>query len=204
MSGLFIIIAASGTGKTTLVSQLLVENSDMATVRSYTTRSRRKNEEATCYGFVTYDEFSQMIDNQDFLEYQKVFGNYYGTPIKEFESLRADGKNVILEIDWQGAMSVKEKMPSATCIAILPPSLEILSSRLSGRQTESIQDLNLRLKQAQSDIKAFLSIADYFVVNDNLNQACLQLSWIIRSEGLKSHNFLQENQKLLAGLQESD
>ena len=187
-----------------MVSQLLVENSDMATVRSYTTRSRRKNEEDTCYGFVTYDEFKGMIDNQEFLEYQQVFGNYYGTPIKEFESLKADGKNVILEIDWQGAMSVKEKMPRQLVLLFYHQVSKYCHLGCLVWQTESAQNLDLRLKQAESDIKAFLSIADYFVVNDHLNEACQQLSWIIRSEGLKSQFFARKSKITGRFKEESD
>ena len=135
---LVVISAPSGTGKTTLVRALLANNNNMVASISYTTRTKRANElDGEDYNFVTNDVFESMIANGDLLEYAKVFDNYYGTPKKEVNEQLSSGHNVILEIDWQGATQVKQKVADCLLLFILPPSKNELMNRLQKRGTDS-------------------------------------------------------------------
>ena len=180
---IFIISAASGTGKTTLVSRLLLAHADVRVSISHTTRSPREGER-----------------NGEFLEHADVFGNYYGTSFSGLQALQREGFDVILEIDVQGAEQVRRALPEAVSIFILPPSFAVLSERLRGRNTDSAEVIEKRLRQARGEIEQSL-LFDYVVVNRDLAEAEAQLSAIIRSqrqtqarqknfiEGLLSENF---------------
>src|SRR5262249_45763518 len=146
----------SGSGKSTLVQRLLNMPGTMAS-RSCTTRPRRGTESSgKCYDFVTEQEFEAMVSRGEFLEYARVFGKHsYGTPKKWLEESRASGKDLVLEIDVQGAAQVKEKLPESVAIFILPPSREELERRLRGRGQDSDEEIKRRLAQAQSEIQAF-------------------------------------------------
>ena len=193
---LFIISAPSGSGKSTLVSQLrtLVEGLDFSI--SYTTRAPRGSEEdGREYHFTTRAEFERMIDAGEFLEWAEVFGNYYGTAVSALEHARSVGKDLLLDIDVQGAMQVVERRPAAVSIFILPPSPEVLEMRLRNRsQAEHVTEeavIERRLSQAQRELGQLWAYK-YALVNDVLDQAVAELRAIVltergdRDEGLAS------------------
>ena len=164
---LVVISAPSGTGKTTLVRALLANNNNMVASISYTTRTKRANElDGEDYNFVTNDVFESMIENGDLLEYAKVFDNYYGTPKKEVNEQLSSGHNVILEIDWQGATQVKQKVADCLLLFILPPSKNELMNRLQKRGTDSNEQIKMRFDEALNDIKQFEHFDRVFVNHD--------------------------------------
>ena len=171
---LIVISAPSGTGKTTISKALLESNNNMVVSVSYTTRTKRTNEiDGEDYSFVSSAVFESMIANGDFLEHAKVFGNYYGTPKKEVNEQLTSGQNVILEIDWQGAMQVKQKVPDCLLIFLLPPSKNELMIRLQKRGTDSNEQIKMRFDQALNDIKQFKQFDQIFInkdVNITVNQ----------------------------------
>ena len=171
---LIVISAPSGTGKTTISKALLASNNNMVVSVSYTTRTKRTNElDGEDYSFVSSAVFESMIANGDFLEHAKVFGNYYGTPKKEVNEQLTSGQNVILEIDWQGAMQVKQKVPGCLSIFLLPPSKNELMIRLQKRGTDSNEQIKMRFDQALNDIKQFEQFDQVFInkdVNTTVNQ----------------------------------
>lgn len=182
---IFIVSAASGTGKTTLVSRLVQNQPRIRVCVSHTSRAPRGSEkDGEHYHFVTAAEFERMIGEGAFLEHANVFGNYYGTSTAALEALTAQGIDVILEIDVQGAEQVRRALPEATGIFILPPSFAVLAERLSGRGTDAPEVVFKRLTQARSEIEqAYLF--DYVVVNDDLVQAEQDLLHIIRARHLR-------------------
>tara|TARA_B100001167_G_scaffold173911_1_gene126335 strand:- start:42 stop:668 length:627 start_codon:yes stop_codon:yes gene_type:complete len=171
---LIVISAPSGTGKTTISKALLASNNNMVVSVSYTTRTKRTNElDGEDYSFVSSAVFESMIANGDFLEHAKVFGNYYGTPKKEVNEQLTSGQNVILEIDWQGATQVKQKVPGCLLIFLLPPSKNELMIRLQKRGTDSNEQIKMRFDQALNDIKQFEQFDQVFInkdVNTTVNQ----------------------------------
>ena len=150
--GIIVIISGfSGAGKGTVMKKLLSEYDDYALSISATTRAPRPGEaEGREYFFKTVDEFKKMINKDELIEYAQFVGNYYGTPKAYVEQKLNEGKDVILEIDLQGAMIIKEKMPDVTLVFITPPSASELKNRLVGRGTEDMDTINARLKQAVS------------------------------------------------------
>ena len=180
----FIVSAASGTGKTTLVSRLLASNGNLRVSVSHTTRQPRISEnDGEHYYFVDVVDFEKLIVQGEFLEHAQVFGNYYGTSLQEVKRLQQQGFDVILEIDVQGAQQVRRILPDAVSIFILPPSLSVLSERLHRRNTDSEEVIQSRLKQARSEIEQAL-LFDYIVINDSLAAAEAELSAIIRAQRL--------------------
>lgn len=182
---IFIISAASGTGKTTLVSRLLKNNSNLRVSISHTTRQPRDGEQnGVHYHFVPKEEFESLIARQEFLEHANVFGNYYGTSIAGVNSLSEQGYDVILEIDVQGADQVRKILPEACSIFILPPSFDTLAQRLTGRGTDSEDVIRTRLDEARSEIEQSV-LFDYIVINDDLDRAEADLLSIINAGRLK-------------------
>ncbi|PSJ80716.1 guanylate kinase [Neisseria iguanae] len=182
---IFIISAASGTGKTTLVSRLLKNNSDLRVSVSHTTRPPREGEQhGVHYHFVPKENFESLIEQKAFLEHANVFGNYYGTSIAAVNQLSGQGFDIILEIDVQGAEQVRRTLPESIGIFILPPSFEILASRLKSRATDSEEIIATRLAQAHYEIEQAFDF-DYIVVNEDLDVAEADLLHIIRSGRLK-------------------
>ena len=176
---LIVISAPSGTGKTTVVKKLLEKTPNIAASVSFTTRPMRENErEGIDYFFVDKRKFESMVDSKQFIEHATVFGNYYGTQKKSLLIDLKKGINVILEIDWQGAQQVKEKMPSCIMIFLIPPSKEVLLSRLKNRGTDSKREIENRFNQAVSDLNESNKF-DYVLVNDQIEVAVENISLCI-------------------------
>lgn len=179
---LFVITAPSGAGKTTLIRKLMRSITDLEFSISYTTRKKRKGEkDRVDYRFVSVDTFKKMSDRKGFLEWAIVFGDYYGTPRKETERMLQKGKDVLLDIDVQGAAQIREKKPRAVSIFIVPPDYKTLKKRLLKRKSETKEGLAKRLKIAQKDIKQYRHF-DYLVINDHLEDAAKFLKGIILAE----------------------
>ena len=168
---LIVISAPSGTGKTTVVKRLLEKIPNIIASVSFTTRPMRENErEGIDYFFVDKRKFETMVGDNQFIEHATVFGNYYGTQKESLSSNLKKGKNVIIEIDWQGAKQVKEKMPSCIMIFLIPPSREVLLSRLKKRGTDSEGEIENRFNQAVSDLNESNKF-DHVLVNDQIEVA---------------------------------
>jgi guanylate kinase len=184
--GLLIVISgASGTGKGTVCKKLLADLPKVAYSISATTRTPRPGEvDGREYYFLSKEEFQTWIAEEKFLEYANVYGNFYGTPINKIEERLNRGEDIILEIDVQGALSVKKKCPEGIYIFLLPPSLEELKNRIEGRGTETPESLSRRLKNAVAEIKIGLQY-DYVVVNDTIDNAAAQIKAILTAERCK-------------------
>lgn len=199
LGNIFIISAASGTGKTTLVSRLLQKHPDIRASVSHTTRPRREGEEdGRHYYFVSTPEFETMIGDAAFLEYARVYDNYYGTSMRQLEELTRQGVDVILEIDVQGAAQVRQALPQAASIFIAPPSFAALESRLRGRGTDAPDVIAKRLTEARNEIEQ-APLFDYLVVNDDLDSAEAALLNIIRAKRFLSSVQEKTLNSLLAG-----
>ncbi len=176
---LFIITAASGTGKTSLVKQLLATTNDLTVSVSHTTREPRPGEiDGQHYHFIETAAFTTAINDNKFLEYAKVFGNYYGTSEQSVRTQLQAGIDVILEIDWQGAQQIKKIFPEAIMVFILPPNIATLRQRLSTRAQDSADVIEQRLAGAVTEMAQYVN-ANYVVVNDNFEVALAELKAII-------------------------
>ena len=176
---LFVIAAPSGAGKTSLVKALLERRPELHVSISHTTRTRRPTEEhGREYYFVTVPEFQELIAKGEFLECAQVFDNFYGTGRRPVEQQLAQGRNVILEIDWQGARLVRNAMPDCSSIFILPPSRPALEERLRNRKTDSAEIIARRLRDAVGDMSHWNEF-DYVVVNDDFERAVADLGRIV-------------------------
>jgi len=187
---LYIISAASGTGKTTLVQSLAGTSSTLLVSVSHTTRARRPDEgDGVAYHFIDQSTFDEMVSKDMFLEHAKVFDNYYGTSRKWVEQQLEEGKDIILEIDWQGAQQIRSKMKDAISIFLLPPSYESLKQRLTSRGGGDETVIKRRMMEAKQEISHYNEF-DYIVTNDEFNQALVDLNAIIRANSLrKSYQF---------------
>ena len=184
---LFIISAASGTGKTTLAERLVQILPNLRLSRSYTSRASRAGErDGVDYNFVSREEFEAMIERQDFLEFANVFGNLYGTCRSETEGLLSSGQDVVLVIDVQGARQVKATGVDHTAIFVLPPSFQILERRLRGRSADSEDAMQRRLAAARAEAGAYVDY-DYVVINDRLEPTVVRLQEIIAAERSRMH-----------------
>lgn len=186
MKGNLIIISSpSGGGKGTLIKEVLKTTSSIGYSVSYTTREMREGEENGCdYLFVSYQQFSDLIKQDEFLEYAEVHGNFYGTSKTRVNHETDAGHDVILEIDVQGAENIVRDFPEAVSIFILPPSFEVLRDRLTDRATETSENLALRLKNSFGEVQKFKEF-QYIVINDEKQQATNDLRTIILAERLK-------------------
>ena len=179
---LFVISGSSGVGKGTVLKGFLEKNPDFMLSISCTTRAPRKGEiDGVNYFFISKDEFQNCIDNDKFLEWAEFAGNRYGTKKKYIQQCLAEGKDIILEIDTQGALQVKRKMPEAVLIFICPPSIEALETRLRGRHTEDEATIQKRLNEAKIELERAENF-DYKIVNDNLDKAISELEKVIKKE----------------------
>ena len=180
---LFVLAAPSGAGKTTLVHALTRNNPDLRFSISYTTRPQRRNEaNGVDYLFVDEGEFRKLQEAGALLESAVVFDNHYGTSREQVEAHLAEGANVILEIDWQGARQVRESMPEGKSVFILPPSRAELERRLRDRRTDSEAVIERRLRDAMSDMSHWDEF-DYVIVNDDLDRAVEDLESVIAGRG---------------------
>jgi len=180
---LFVIAAPSGAGKTSLVEALLASEPRLRLSVSHTTRKRRPTEkDAREYHFVSVPQFEQLVARAEFLEHARVFDNFYGTGRATVEAVLAAGREVILEIDWQGARQVRQSAPGCTTIFILPPSRAALEQRLRNRQTDSEAVIARRLRDAVGDMSHYREFG-YVVVNDDFDTACGQLECILTGKG---------------------
>ena len=172
---LIVISAPSGTGKTTIVKQLMLKNKNIKASVSYTTRNMRPNEtNGLDYIFVTLQIFESMIIQNMFLEFADVFGHYYGTPTKETLEALNQGHTMILEIDWQGAEQIRIKRPESMSIFLLPPSKEELKKRLTNRATDSSDQIELRFQEAIKDVEQYNNF-DRVIVNNDIDSTCEEI-----------------------------
>lgn len=184
---LFIVSAPSGTGKTTLVERLVQQMPNLRMSRSYTSRAARAGErDGVDYNFISRDEFRDRIGRCDFLEWADVFGNYYGTGAADVDRLLADGQDVVLVIDVQGARQVKARGVDHTAIFVLPPTFEVLEQRLRGRSKDTEEQMQRRLATARAEASSYTDY-DYVVVNDELEPTVRRLSEIILAERSRTH-----------------
>ena len=186
MSGqLFIVSAPSGAGKSSLVKAWLAQDSAIRLSISYTTRAPRPGEEnGVSYHFVSREAFLEMMGRGEFLESADIYGNFYGTSQRWIENEMAQGRDILLEIDWQGAAQVRKLMPQAISLFILPPSIAELRKRLVGRGTDSAEVIEKRMASAQAEISHALE-ANYLVVNDDFDTATADLLAISRARRLQ-------------------
>ena len=192
-SNFFVISAPSGAGKTTLVKALIDQKINCRAAISHTTRPRRSEEiDKKDYYFVSENEFSEIEAKGGFLESAKVFDYSYGTSVEEAQKIMRSGMTLILEIDWQGALQVKEKYKNARSIFILPPSLEALRSRLKMRAQDSNETVEKRMKKAISEASKWTNF-DYLVENDVFQTALEAINEIISGNGEEYMRAAQEN-----------
>jgi len=198
MTTVFIISAPSGSGKSTLVSRLLSEVNDLTFSVSYTTRKPRSSELAGgAYHFIERAEFEERIVRREFLEFADVFGNYYGTHASALENAQKQGKDLVLDIDVQGAAQLKERIPGAVTVFVLAPSREILEQRLRARSQDSDETIRTRLANAAREIRNY-NLYDYVLVNNDLNLAAETLKAIVRAERVKRVRVEEKIRPILA------
>jgi guanylate kinase len=178
---LFVVVAPSGAGKTSLVNELLQREPNIRLSISYTTRAPREGElHARDYHFVTREAFEKMIAADDFLEHANVFGNYYGTSRRWIEQQLSGDHDVLLEIDWQGAQQVRRLFPHMVGIFIMPPSIEELRRRLQRRGKDAPRTIETRLSGAREDISHVLEF-EYIIVNESFDSAATDLHAVVRA-----------------------
>lgn len=197
---LYVLSAPSGAGKTSLVAAILAEDPQLCVSVSHTTRAMRPGEEdGVNYHFVPVETFQQMIREARFLEHAEVFGNYYGTSGDWVDEQLAAGRDVILEIDWQGAQQIRHLRPDCVSVFIAPPSLPTLRERLSGRGQDVPEVIERRLHEAAEECSHYPEY-DYLVINDDFELAKQQLLAIVASERLRIAPQQQRHEALLRSL----
>lgn len=195
---LLVISGFAGTGKGTLVSALLEKYDNYALSVSATTRSPRPGEvDGVHYFFKTKEEFQEMIRAEELIEYAQYVENFYGTPRAYVEQKLAEGKDVILEIEMQGALKIKEKFPDTLLLFVVPPDADTLQKRLMGRGTETADVIKKRLHRAVEETDYILKY-DYLVVNDDIDECVEETHAIIQSE----HFRVGRNEEFVKALQE--
>ncbi len=198
MTTVFIISAPSGSGKSTLVSRLLAEVEGLTFSVSYTTRKPRSNEiDGQAYRFIEREQFERRIAADEFLEYADVFGNYYGTHAGMLAAAREQGRDLVLDIDVQGAAQLKKRIPDAVSIFVLPPSREVLEHRLRQRGQDREEVIRRRLADAAREIQNY-SLYDYVLVNNDLDLAADTLKGIVRAERVRRVRVEEKIQPILA------
>jgi guanylate kinase len=197
---LYVVAAPSGAGKTTLVRMLLKHDHAVQLSISFTTRAPRPGEQdGREYHFVAVDAFRAMISRDEFLEWAEVHGNFYGTSQKWISDQLTAGRDVLLEIDWQGAQQVRKIFPDAIGVFILPPSIEELTRRLVGRGTDAADVIERRLAAAEAEMR-HVGEFDYVIINDQLDQALDDLRAVVRSARLNLGKQRRQHPALFAKL----
>lgn len=200
MPSLFVISAPSGAGKTSLVKAALDSDLMLTLSVSHTTRTQRPGEiNGQDYHFVSIEEFAHIRDKGAFLECAEVFGNFYGTSKASIDKMLSSGKDVILEIDWQGAEQVKKHIPACIAITILPPSRQALEDRLRGRQQDSEDVIAQRMQEAKNEMSHYAN-SDYLIINDQFEIAHQDLLAIIQAERLRCAQQAETHKDLIADL----
>lgn len=200
---LFIISAPSGAGKTSLVRALVADLDSIEVSVSHTTRQSRPGERPTVdYHFTSHQRFQEMVQADEFIEYARVFDNYYGTAKATVEAQLAQGYDVILEIDWQGARQVRKWMSHCLSVFILPPSCLALQERLRNRAQDTEQTILRRMRDASEEISHFNEY-DYLVINDQFDHALADLKAIFRCRRLRLEAQRLRHENLLTQLLDS-
>jgi guanylate kinase len=198
MSIVFIISAPSGSGKSTLVHRLLRDVPDLTFSVSYTTRRRRGVEQnGQSYHYIAREEFEVRVARDEFLEHAEVFGNYYGTHREALDRAQCEGKDLVLDIDVQGAGQLKSKIPDAVSIFILAPSREVLEQRLRARSEDSEDVIERRLRDAAREIRNYGQY-DYLLINSDLQSSAESLAAIVRAERTRRVRMEPRIQSILA------
>lgn len=203
---LYIVSAPSGAGKSSLIKALLSQSTrrELAVSVSHTTRQPRPGEvNGEHYHFVSVEQFKSMIENDDFFEWAEVFGNYYGTSKAAISDQLAQGIDVFLDIDWQGARQVKDHMPSSVAVFILPPSKDELHRRLVGRGQDSDDVISQRMDEAVAEMSHYHEF-DFVLVNDDFEQTVSEFSGLIATQRLNLATQQQRNADLIKDLLAND
>ena len=197
---LYIISAPSGAGKTSLVHAVVARLPNVVVSVSHTTRKMRDGEvDGRDYHYVDEPHFQEMIASDEFLEHARVFGNRYGTSKQQIQDQLLSGKDVILEIDWQGARQIRQLMSGCKSIYILPPSIQALRDRLQNREQDSDDVIESRMREAVSEMMHYAEF-DYIVINDDFEQAREELASIFVCNRMLLEHQQQRHEDLLAGL----
>lgn len=197
---LYTVSAPSGAGKTSLVSALVKSNPEVCVSVSHTTRPMRPGEvNGVNYHFVDHATFEKMLEEDAFLEHARVFSNLYGTSQRWVEETLAQGVDVILEIDWQGAQQVRKLIPGTVSLFILPPSRACLRQRLSGRGQDAESVIDARMAEAVSEMSHYVE-ADYLIINDDFTTALAQFQALITSQHLRLARQVEKHEALIADL----
>jgi len=199
-ANVFIVTAPSGAGKTSLVTRLISELDNVAVSVSHTTRPMRPGDvDGKDYWFVDRSTFESMIEQEQFLEHAEVFDNYYGTSLQAIEDCVAEGNDVILEIDWQGARQARERMADTVSLFILPPSKESLVARLRGRGKDSDEVIARRTADAVEEMQHYAD-AEYILINDDFEATLTEFKSVIISQRARRANQQQRYAKLIDSL----
>ena len=201
MTAIFIISAPSGSGKSTLVKHLIEGIAGLRFSISHTTRAPRGQEcEGEDYHYITREDFEARIARGEFLEYAQVFGNYYGTHRGELERAEVEGRDLVLDIDVQGARQLKKKIPEAVSIFILAPSRAILEQRLRARSEDSEAVIERRLREAAEEIRNYRQY-DYVLINRQVQESVETLASIVRAERVRRIRMEDRIRPILAGFE---
>jgi guanylate kinase len=200
-STIFIISAPSGSGKSTLVAKLMASERGLRFSVSYTTRKARGNEKpGENYIYISREEFLRRIEDREFLEHAEVFGNFYGTHREVLEQAQNEGKDLILDIDVKGARQLKERIPEAVTIFILPPSRDILEQRLRARSEDSEEVIQRRLRDAAVEIRNYKQY-DYVLVNHQVEESTGTLRSIVKAERVRRIRMEEQIRPILKGFE---
>lgn len=197
---LFVVSAPSGAGKTSLVRELRAQVDGFTVSVSHTTRAQRPGERhGVDYFFVDSSQFAQMVAEGAFLEYAQVFDNHYGTTRAAVDVALASGKDVLLEIDWQGARQIKAQMPDCISLFILPPSREALAHRLHGRGQDDADTIARRMRDSIAEMSHYAEF-DYLIVNDDFDTALLEMRSVVTASRLRTTAQSARHHALIASL----
>ena len=195
--GILVVLSGfSGAGKGTIMKELIRKYPYFLSVSATTRKPREGEKDGIDYYFYTKEQFESMIQNDELIEWAEYVGNYYGTPKAAVEKQLADGKDVLLEIEMQGGMLVKEQFPDAALLFVTPPSFNDLEQRLTGRGTETKQQIEKRIQRATEEV-SYMSSYDYLIINDELEQAVQDVHRIIQTEHLR----ITQNQSFIKGFE---